>query len=154
MLKEEYLNNNYKKFEKYIDIYREAIDCLSELFELTESVLIYKYIEYKKGGKEYVYKNKKGMNNKYINYNIEIEEYEYIYKMYLLIIKNIIYYIWSLEYYVFQNKNKLTKFYVIDDVYVDFGYHIYPKDKDNFDQYDEFPVLIKEKDYPNNKEIP
>jgi len=88
-----------------------------------------------------------------VKYIINIKEYEYIYKMYLLIVKNILYYIWSFEYYIYKDKNKLTKLYVIDDVYVDFGYHIYPKDKENFTQYENFDLLVSEEDFPNDKII-
>lgn len=148
ILKKKFLNNNYKNFAKYNETYSYAIYCLSELFELYESVLVYKYYVYKKGAKK-VYK-REDLDVKYI---INIKEYEYIYKMYLLIVKNILYYIWSFEYYIYKDKNKLTKLYVIDDVYVDFGYHIYPKDKANFTQYENFDLLVSEEDFPNDKII-
>lgn len=147
ILKNFFLNNNYKKFERYYDTYSEAIYSLSELFELYESVLVYKYYAYKKGSKH--------LNGKeYTKHDISIEEYEYIYKIYLLIVKNTLYYIWSFEFFIFQNKNKLTKLNVIDEVYVDFGYHIYPKNKENFNQYDNFKTLISENDFSINMVIP
>lgn len=43
MLKPIFLNNNYKYFDMYEDVYINAIHCLSELFEAFESVLVYKY---------------------------------------------------------------------------------------------------------------
>lgn len=151
IFKKNILNNNYKNFEKYNDTYFNAIYCLSELFELYESVLVYKYYVYKKGAKKV---HKTGVLNLDVKYIINIEEYEYICKMYLLIVKNILYYIWSFEYYIYKNKNKLTKLHVIDEVYLDFGYHIYPKDKQNFTQYDDFERLVSEKDFSNGKVIP
>lgn len=147
MLKPIFLNNNYKYFDIYEDIYTNAIDCLSELFEAFESVLVYKYYVYKKGALDLNF-------NRYITSYIELEEWEYIYKMYLLVIKNVIYYIWSFEYYILQDKSKLTKLHVIDTAEVDFGYHIYSKDKENFNQYDNFPWLISGKDFTNDKVIP
>lgn len=149
ILKKKFLNNNYRKFEKYHDIYMEAIYSLSELFELYESVLVYKYYAYKKGSKHL---NRK--KHEYIHYNISVEEYEYIYIMYLLIVKNTLYYIWSFEFFIFQNKNKLTKLHIIDEIYVDVGYHIYSKDKQNFNQYDNLKTLISENDFSDNKIIP
>lgn len=151
IFKKKFLNNNYKNFDKYHDTYLDAIHCLSELFELYESVLVYKYYVYKKGAKEV---HKRGFLDLDVKYIINIEEYEYICKMYLLIVKNILYYIWSFEYYIFKNKNKLTKLHVIDEIYVDFGYHIYPKDKQNFTQYDQFHLLVWEENFPNDKVIP
>lgn len=148
MLKIFFLNNNYKNFEKYHETYSYAISCLSDLFELYESVLVYKYYVYKRGAKRVW-----GAQDIDVKYIINIKEYEYIYKMYLLIIKNILYYIWSFEYYIYKDKNKLTKLHVIDDVYVDFGYHIYSKDKENFNQYDNFEWLVSENDFPNDKMI-
>lgn len=147
ILKKNFLNNNYKKFDRYHDVYMEAICCLWELFELYESVLVYKYYAYKNGSKHL---NRKV--HEYVHHNISIEEYEYIYKIYLLIVKNTLYFIWSFEFFIFQNKDKLTKLYVIDEIYVDFG-HIYPKNKENFNQYDQFKTLISENDFSDNKII-
>lgn len=147
ILKKDFLNNNYKNFERYYNTYVDAIYSLSELFELYESVLVYKYYAYKKGSKH--------LNGKeYTKHDISIEEYEYIYIIYLLIVKNTLYYIWSFEFFVFQNKDKLTKLNVIDEVYVDFGYHVYSKDKRNFNQYDDFDWLVSENDFPIDKVIP
>lgn len=39
-------------------------------------------------------------------------------------------------------------------MYVDFGYHIYPKDKQNFNQYDDFDWLVSENNFSINKVIP
>lgn len=147
ILKKDFLNNNYKNFERYYNTYVDAIYSLSELYELYESVLVYKYYAYKKGSKH--------LNGKeYTKHDISIEEYEYIYKIYLLIVKNTLYYIWSFEFFVFQNKDKLTKLNVIDEVYVDVGYHVYSKDKQNFNQYDDFDWLVSENDFPIDKVIP
>lgn len=84
--------------------------------------------------------------NRYITSYIELEEWEYIYKMYLLVIKNVI-------YYILQDKSKLTKLHVIDTAEVDFGYYIYSKDKENFNQYDNFPILVSGKCWNNKVKV-
>jgi hypothetical protein len=73
--------------------------------------------------------------------------------MYLLIVKNILFFIWSFEYYILKDKTKITKLYVIEDVNLEFGYHIYDKNINEYDAYDTFEWLVSEKDlkdYQNN----
>lgn len=84
---------------------------------------------------------KKGTDDTYIYQKLiklSNVEYEYIYKTYLLILKNILHFIWSFEYNILKDKNKLTKFYVIDDNDLDLGYHIYTKNKNEYNPYDTF----------------
>lgn len=139
MLDKVNLNNKLKYFIKYNNIYTIAIDCLQDLFTMFESVLFYKYYVYEKGAPDY------DINN--IKYKISSEEYDYVYKMYYLILKNILFYIWSFEFSVFQDKNNLTKIYIIDDKNLEYGYHVYPYDKNHFNTQDLFPFLVSEKDY-------
>lgn len=130
-------NNKYFYYATYFS----AIDSFNfmGLIKAFETVLYYKYYVIKKG-----VKNEYDINN---SYNIiDINEYEYIYKMYLLILKNILFYIWTYEYFILEDKNKLTKLYVIEDINLEFGYHIYPKDKDNYNPYDTFKPMIGEVD--------
>lgn len=128
----------YKYLVNYHDTYVQLIYSLTDLLGLFESVLYYKY-----------YKLKKGIKDKYsdnIVKSISINKYEYIYTMYLLILKNILFYIWSFEYYILKDKNKITKLYVIKNVDLEYGYHIYPKDIDNYNTQDVFKVLFSEKE--------
>lgn len=48
---------------------------------------------------------------------------------------------------MFQDKNNLTKIYIIDDKNLEYGYHVYPYDKNHFNTQDLFPFLVSEKDY-------
>lgn len=129
------LNNNHTY---YYETYIYAIYSLPQLFKIFENVLYYKYYVLKKGAKnEYKYNVLQNI--------IDINEYEYIYKMYLLILQNILFYIWSFEYFILKDKNNLTKLYIIEDVNLEYGYHIYPKPKANYNSYDIFKPIVTEK---------
>jgi hypothetical protein len=87
---------------------------------------------------------------------ISIQKYEYIYNLILLILKNILFFIWSFEYYILKDKNKLTKLYVIKDINIECGYHIYSRDTNFYNDCNIFPPLFCEEDlkqFVNNNNI-
>jgi hypothetical protein len=85
MFKKMNFNKNYKYLFKYHETYISAKYCLNDLFEVFESLLYYKYYMYEKGAKKYY-------DTDAIPY-INKEEYANIYQMYLLIVKNILFFI-------------------------------------------------------------
>jgi hypothetical protein len=85
MLKQINFDNNYKYLDKYYDTYLDTIHSLNDLFEVFESVLYYKYYVYEKGKEKYY-------DTDAIPY-INKEEYDKIYQMYLLIVKNLLFFI-------------------------------------------------------------
>ena len=117
------LINNYND---YYNVYIHVFNNLHKIFSMFESILFYKYFILKKVGKE------KSINK------ISSEEYKNIYKICLNILKNILFFLWWFEYNILKNKNKLTKLYIIEDINLEFGYHIYLKDKNNYNPYDSF----------------
>jgi hypothetical protein len=70
--------------------------------------------------------------------------------MYLLIVKNLLFFIWSFEYYILKDKTKITKLYVIENINLEYGYHIYNKDIKEYDPYDIFEGLVSVKDFPKD----
>jgi hypothetical protein len=67
--------------------------------------------------------------------------------MYLLIVKNILFFIWSFEYYILKDNTKITKLYVIKDINLEYGYHIYDKDINEYDPCESFQWLVSLKDF-------
>jgi hypothetical protein len=78
-------NKNYKYLEKYYKTYISVKNRLSDSIEVFESVLYYKYYVYEKGAQKYYDTDQTHYINK--------EEYDNIYRMYLLIVKNILFFI-------------------------------------------------------------
>lgn len=140
MLHNVYVNTHIEAINNYYDIYFCVFKNLQQLFILFEKVLFYKYFVY---------------NNDYEGTpNLKLAEYNMLFNFYLSVLKTILHFIWSFEYNVLKDKTKLTKFHVIDDEDLEFGYHIYLKDKANYNPYDSFNETIKEEDYMkkiNNK---
>lgn len=117
----------------YYTVYFNALSSLTELFRALEIALYYKFYVLKKGAKSKIDAQVFKLSN---------DEFEYIYKTYKLILKNVLHFIWSFEYNIFKDINKLTKLYVIDDNDLDLGYHIYPKNKNEYKVSDTFLKFI------------
>lgn len=83
MLKMSKMLNIYNN--KYHDIYILLMMHITECIKTFESLLYYKYFVYEKG-------SKKNIEN-YSTQMISKEEYENIYNIYFLILKNILFYI-------------------------------------------------------------
>jgi hypothetical protein len=120
----------------YYTVYFNALSSLTELFRALEIALYYKFYVLQKGtitDDTYIYQKLIKLSN---------EEFEYIYKTYKLIVKNVLHFIWSFEYNILKDRNKLTKLYVIEDNDLDLGYHIYPKNKNEYKVSDTFLKFI------------
>ena len=135
-LNQEMSNLVFKKkyIMNYYTVYVKTFSSLGELFKALETVLYYKFYILKKGFKEtssFLFVDQQTIK-------ISNIEYEYIYITYLLILKNVLHFIWSFEYNILKDKNKITKFYVIENNYLEFGYHIYLKNINEYHSYDTF----------------
>lgn len=123
-----------KYIMNYYTIYVNTFSSLGELFKALETALYYKFYILKKGFKEtasFLFIDQQTLK-------ISNIEYEYIYMTYLLILKNVLHFIWSFEYNILKDKNKITKFTVIKDNDLEFGYHIYLKNINEYHSYDTF----------------
>lgn len=106
------------------ELYNEIFLNISNIFVLIESVLYFKYF-----------------NSHKIT---DIKNYEYAYRLYILILKNILHFMWSVEYNI--DKNKITRLYVDKEI-GEYGYSIYFNESCN--EYTELP-LFTQKDFINN----
>ena len=129
------ININYNnEISNYnYDIYLQLFNNLRVLFKTFEAVIYYKYYVYNKGYKEY---------DKYAEVwkkpQVLVSEYIFTYTTLLLILKNLLHFMWSFEYNILKDKSKITKCYVIKDTNLEYGFHIYLKDIKNFSPYDHF----------------
>lgn len=134
---------NREYYFLYIDLLEQGF--LNTLFTDFESLLFYKYCILKKG---YIKNDGDGSthgtflaylakytsleslkycsNSKFISIDMEpliqtaisIEEFEYIYKIYFLILKNVLHFIWSYELYKLECKMQLTQFKIDENNHI------------------------------------
>ena len=138
-----YILNKIETRNKYDGslIYSDAMFSVNELFIEFESVLYYKYCVLKKGLK------KNYCNNFTSETLYSVNTYQEIYQINFLILKIMIFYIWDFEYSIFKDLNKITKWYIIENINLEYGYHIYSKDKNNYNPYEPAILKVNIKDY-------
>lgn len=117
-------NNNNNNNDINSNLYYEIFLNISDIFKLLESILYYKYFN----------------SHKIIDW----KNYEDAYRLYYLILKNILHFMWSVEFYI--DKNQITRLY-IDNQIGEYGYSIYFNEECN--DYTKISLSIK-KDFINN----